>query len=36
MHTFKSGVIFGVGEDAAHIAEHHCDADLTYGQGVKP
>ncbi len=22
MHTFKSGVIFGVGDDAAHIAEH--------------
>jgi putative flavoprotein involved in K+ transport len=22
MHTFKSGVIFGVGDDASHIADH--------------
>ena len=22
MHTFKSGVLFGVGDDAAHIADH--------------
>jgi putative flavoprotein involved in K+ transport len=22
MHTFKSGVFFGVGDDAAHIADH--------------
>jgi putative flavoprotein involved in K+ transport len=22
MHTLKSGLLFGVGEDAAHVAEH--------------